>query len=111
MGPESLSDLVIVLVVFGFFLAGSLVGFLRVGMYIGMVIIGILGGLAVGVQLAIIKSELLVSGLEHYAVNWGLIAACAIPPGVMVVWKKTQKWSVVSCLVHGPRLPTHSNMV
>lgn len=96
MGPESLNDLVIVLVVLGFFLFGALVGFLRFGMHIGMVIIGILGGLAVGVRLVIIKSELLVSGLDQYAANWGLIAAFGMVTGAMVVWKRTQRWSVVS---------------
>ncbi|KAJ2911758.1 hypothetical protein MD484_g8652, partial [Candolleomyces efflorescens] len=95
MGPESLNDLVIVLVALGFFLFGALVGFLRFGMHIGMVIIGILGGLAVGVRLVIIKSELLVSGLEQYAANWGLIAAFGMVTGAMVVWKRTQRWSVV----------------
>ncbi|RXW12369.1 hypothetical protein EST38_g13485 [Candolleomyces aberdarensis] len=95
MGPDSLNDLVIILVVLGFFLFGALIGFLRFGMHIGMVIIGILGGLSVGVRLAIIKSELLASGLEQYYANWGLIAACGVVTGVMVVWKRTQRWSVV----------------
>ena len=96
LGPDGLADLVILLVVFGFFVAGFVLGLFNWGMHLGQILIGVTGGLAIGIRVVLFKEGLLISDMAFYAANWAIVAVVGALGGLVVVVKRWQRWGVVS---------------
>ncbi|TEB38106.1 hypothetical protein FA13DRAFT_1868483 [Coprinellus micaceus] len=94
LGPDGLADLVILLVVFGFFVAGFVLGLFKWGMYLGQILIGVTGGLSIGIRIMLFKEGLLISDMAFYAANWAVIAVLGAIGGATVVVKRWQRWGV-----------------
>ncbi|EGO00767.1 hypothetical protein SERLA73DRAFT_178693 [Serpula lacrymans var. lacrymans S7.3] len=74
MSGGGISDLVLtilVLVLFGF---GFALGLLEAGRIAGLLLLGILGGLALGIRIILLRPGLLITGTRLYVLNWLLIA-------------------------------------
>ena len=66
-------------------------GFFDFGCHAGIILLGILGGLAIGIRIVIFKNRLLVSGL---AIDWVIISACRAGGALSIMWK--QRVAIVS---------------
>lgn len=97
IGPVGASDIVISAIVLGFFACGFLFGIFELGRITGTILLGITGGLAFGIRIMILKSNLLLSGSSLFPVNWGLVAICGAAGGVSIIWKNAQRNALVRC--------------
>ncbi|KAF8806649.1 hypothetical protein BYT27DRAFT_7101835 [Phlegmacium glaucopus] len=91
IGPVGASDIIISAIVLGFFACGFLFGVLEFGRITGTTLLGITGGLAFGIRVMILKSNLLLSGSSLFSINWVLIAICGAAGGVSIMWKNAQR--------------------
>ncbi|KAF9243193.1 hypothetical protein BU15DRAFT_43219 [Melanogaster broomeanus] len=80
-------DVTLTLVVLALFGSGFLFGLLQVSQVVGVVILGILGGLAIGIRIVLLRSGLLVPE-SFFFVNWVLIGICGLAGGILVAWKQ-----------------------
>jgi len=79
--PFTVCILVMFIMGFGF-------GLLEVSRVIAILILGILGGLAIGVRVVLLGSGLLISDPDAFFANWLIIGVCGITGGILVVWKQ-----------------------
>lgn len=93
--PFGISDPIISAIVLGFFACGFLFGVLEFGRITGTILLGITGGLAFGIRVMILKSNLLFSGSSLFLINWVLIAICGAAGGVVMAWKNAQRKALV----------------
>lgn len=89
-----MGDLVLTLVSLGFFGAGFAFGMLRVCHKIAPALLGILGGMAVGLRLVLLRRGLLFPGLGQYSLNWGIVAISGLVGMSFVFWKRTERFAV-----------------
>jgi len=87
------SDLALTVCILVLFTMGFALGFLEMSHTASMLVLGILGGLAIGVRIVLLRSGLLISGSDAFFVNWLIIGACGISGSIIVVWK--QKYGIV----------------
>lgn len=78
-----LTSVVLVLFVLGFFL-----GILELSQTVGILILSVLGGLALGIRIILLRDGLLLPDPSLFFVNWLLIALCGLSCGILVVWKR-----------------------
>lgn len=90
-----ISDTALTIIVLGFFCAGFALGAVELGRIAGITLLGITGGLALGVRIAIMKDGLLFSSTGAYAVNWLPAVLFGAMGGLaMLRW---QRAAIVSC--------------
>ncbi|KAF9228466.1 hypothetical protein BS17DRAFT_805920 [Gyrodon lividus] len=82
------SDVALATFVLTLFGLGFLLGLLEVSRVAGILVLGILGGLAIGVRIVLLRSGLLVSGSTAFFVNWLLIGFCGLAGSILVIWKQ-----------------------
>jgi hypothetical protein len=83
-----ISDVALTTVVLSLFGLGFLLGLLELSRVAGILVLGILGGLAIGVRIVLLRSGLLVSDSTAYFVNWLVIGFCGLAGSILVVWKQ-----------------------
>jgi len=81
----SRSDIILTLLVLGAFIVGWIIGFLPMGIRVGMVSTCVSGGFALGIMLAITKHNLLV---PIFAINWVIIAALGLIGLITVIFHR-----------------------
>jgi hypothetical protein len=84
VSAPGISDIVLVIVVLVFIFIAFILGLLPVMRIGGAAVLGLIGGVAFGLRLALLKAGLLI---PIPAVNWVLVVAFALAFGYMVVWK------------------------
>ena len=79
-------------------------GLLEMTRVIAILVLGILGGLAIGVRIILLRSGLLVSDPDAFFANWLIIGVCGIAGSILVV--RNQRYGIV-CRLTGPlpRMP------
>ncbi|KAI0048799.1 hypothetical protein FA95DRAFT_1490314 [Auriscalpium vulgare] len=86
LSAPGIADLTLTLIVLGFFLVGFVLGAFPFARIVAITALGILGGFAIGVRVAIVKTNLLFS--STYFANWLVTAAFAAAGAVLVTWKQ-----------------------
>jgi hypothetical protein len=94
-GSNTDLDLIITIAVLVLFACGFLFGVWKRGRTAGTFLLGITGGLAFGIRVMILKSNLLISKSSLFPLNWFLIFIFAIAGGVGVWCKKVQRITLV----------------
>jgi len=82
------SDLALTVCILVLFIMGFALGFLEMSRVVAMLVLGVLGGLAIGVRIVLLRSGLLISDPDAFFVNWLIIGVCGIAGGILVVWKQ-----------------------
>lgn len=90
-----LSDLTLTLIILGFFSLLFAFGVLPYGRVAGITCIGLVGGMALGVRVVILKAGLLISGSTGYTVNWVLVGFFGLAGGVSIIWEQSQRAGLV----------------
>ena len=88
LNEQGLPDLVLTAIVGGFFLFGFVLGLFNFARGAAIGLIGMAGGLAFGVRVAIIKEGLLFPVDSLYAINWVVAAIFGAAGGLLVIWKQ-----------------------
>lgn len=76
-------------------------GLLEMTRVIAILVLGVLGGLAIGVRIILLRNGLLISDPDAYFVNWLIISVCGFAGSILVVVK--QKYGIV-CVLPSPIL-------
>lgn len=87
------SDLALTVCILVLFVMGFALGFLEMVCTAAMLVLGILGGLAIGVRIVLLRSGLLISDPDAFFVDWLIIGVCGIAGSILVVWK--QRYGIV----------------
>ncbi|KAI9568794.1 hypothetical protein HD554DRAFT_671834 [Boletus coccyginus] len=82
------SDLALTVCILVLFVMGFALGFLEMVCTAAMLVLGILGGLAIGVRIVLLRSGLLISDPDAFFVDWLIIGMCGIAGSILVVWKQ-----------------------
>jgi hypothetical protein len=82
------SDLALTVCILVLFILGFALGFLEMSRVISILVLGVLGGLAIGVRIILLRSGLLISDPDAFFVNWLIIGVCGIAGSILVVWKQ-----------------------
>lgn len=82
------SDVALTIFVLSLFGLGFFLGALELSRVIGILILGTLGGLALGIRIVILRSGLLISDPSIFFVNWLIIGFCGFMCSVLVLWKQ-----------------------
>ncbi|KAL1744849.1 hypothetical protein HDZ31DRAFT_73994 [Schizophyllum fasciatum] len=88
LNDEGLPDLVLTAIVGGFFLLGFILGLFNFARGAGIALIGLAGGLAFGVRVAVIREGLLFPIDTLYALNWVVTAIFGAAGGLLVIWRQ-----------------------
>ncbi|KZV68753.1 hypothetical protein PENSPDRAFT_581964, partial [Peniophora sp. CONT] len=84
MTAPGISDTLLTIIVCGLMGGGFALGlfpFMRIG---GLALLGLLGGLAFGLRVVLLKENLLI---PSFALNWVIVAVMAVPSLALVIWK------------------------
>ncbi|KAG8221257.1 hypothetical protein J3R82DRAFT_1421 [Butyriboletus roseoflavus] len=88
------SDVVLTLCILVLFAMGFSLGLLEMTRVLGILVLGALGGLAIGVRIVLLRSGLIVSDSDAFFLNWLIIGVCGIAGSILVVWK--QKYGILN---------------
>ncbi|KAA1476483.1 hypothetical protein DENSPDRAFT_514351 [Dentipellis sp. KUC8613] len=88
VSAPGIPDLPLTLIVLAFMLVGLVLGFLPIMRLGAITILGIIGGLAIGIRIVIVKDNLLLSQPSLFAVNWVIVAVCAALGGAVIPFKQ-----------------------
>ncbi|KIJ66036.1 hypothetical protein HYDPIDRAFT_27237 [Hydnomerulius pinastri MD-312] len=83
-----ISDIALTIFVLSLFGLGFLLGLLEMARVAGILILGILGGLALGIRIVLLRPGLLVPNPTAFFVNWLLIGICGLACSILVIWKQ-----------------------
>jgi hypothetical protein len=86
-----IQDMLLSLIVVAFFALGFILGLFEIGRLAGLALLGVTGGLAFGIRIMLLKSDLLI---PVYFVNWLLIALFGAVGGLLIVYR--QRVAIVS---------------
>ena len=95
------SDVVLTVCILVLFVLGFALGFLDMTRVLAVMVLGVLGGLAIGVRIVLMGSGLLISDPAAFFVNWLIIGLCGIAGSILIVWK--QRYGIV-CHPNQPNL-------
>ncbi|KAF8963572.1 hypothetical protein BDZ97DRAFT_982760 [Flammula alnicola] len=95
ISPSPISDLILTLIVLGFFFFLFIFGCSPYGRLAGIACLGLTGGLAFGIRIVILRPGLLDPGSGGYITNWVLIVISGIAGGMAMVWGKSQRWGLL----------------
>ncbi|KIM40418.1 hypothetical protein M413DRAFT_179231 [Hebeloma cylindrosporum] len=90
-----LSDLILTLIILGFFALLFAFGAIPYGRVTGIACIGLVGGTAFGVRVVILKAGLLISGSQGYTLDWVLVGFFGVAGGVSIIWERSQRGGLV----------------
>lgn len=82
------SDAALTIFVLSLFGCGFLLGSLELSRVLGILILGILGGLALGIRITLLGSGLLISDPSIFFVNWLIVGLCGFMCSMLVLWKQ-----------------------
>lgn len=82
------SDVALTIFVLSLFGCGFLLGSFELSRVLGIQILGILGGLALGIRIILLGSGLLISDPSIFFVNWLIIGLCGFMCSILVLWKQ-----------------------
>ncbi|KAJ7982796.1 hypothetical protein DFH06DRAFT_977811 [Mycena polygramma] len=83
---SGVGDLFLTAIVVVFFFCGFALGVFEIGRLGGITMIGLTGGIAFGVRIVLLRAGLLISSTEFYAINWVIVAVCAVAGGLSLIW-------------------------
>ncbi|ETW74765.1 hypothetical protein HETIRDRAFT_456310 [Heterobasidion irregulare TC 32-1] len=83
VSAPGIADLPLTLIVFAFVFVGSALGMFSLVRVGGMVTLGVVGGLALGVRIVVVKDDLLVASV--FFVNWLVASVFGLLGGLLVV--------------------------
>jgi len=84
VNQEGISDILIVIVVLAFGFLGLILGIFEFARRASMAALCIMGGLAFGLRIVLIKKDLLTSSM---ALNWVIAAIFGLAGGLLIIWK------------------------
>jgi hypothetical protein len=84
----SVPDIFITLTVLIFFVLGFVLGMLNIVLIPGITLLGVSGGLALGVRIAVVREGFLIQGERFFFVNWLMVALLGLAGGLTVVWNR-----------------------
>lgn len=87
-------DMILSLIVIAFFALGFILGLFEIGRLAGLALLCITGGLAFGIRIMLLKSDLLI---PVYFVNWLLVAVFGAAGGLLMVYR--QRVAIVSLIL------------
>ncbi|KAH0829131.1 hypothetical protein J3R83DRAFT_2607 [Lanmaoa asiatica] len=82
------SDVILTACILVLFMMGFGLGLLEMTRVVAILVLGILGGLAIGVRIILLRSGLLISDPDAFFINWLIIGVCGIAGSILVVWKQ-----------------------
>lgn len=82
------SDVALTIFVLSLFGLGFFLGALELSRVIGTLILGNLGGLALGIRIVLLRSGLLISDPSIFFVNWLIVGFCGFMCSILVLWKQ-----------------------
>lgn len=85
INAAGLSDLILTLVTLSFFVLGSLGGLFKLCRLAGLTALSILGGMSVGMRIALMREGLL---LRPTSLNWIIIVVCAVAEFVVTLLRQ-----------------------
>ncbi|KAH7883243.1 hypothetical protein F5I97DRAFT_1930809 [Phlebopus sp. FC_14] len=88
LNNAGIPDIAITISVLALFASGFLLGLFEIARLASILILGILGGLALGIRIVLLRSGLLISDQSIFFVNWLLIGIFGLACGILVVWKQ-----------------------
>src|SRR5262245_56095084 len=91
MTSNGLSDIILTAVVLTIFVFGFIFGLFEIGRLPGITLLGVIGGLAVGIRVVLMREDLLV---PIFIVDWVLVALFGFIGLVLVIFK--QRAGIVS---------------
>jgi len=80
-----ISDMLLSVIVIAFFALGFILGLFEIGRLAGLTLLGITGGLAFGIRIMLLKSDLLI---PVYFANWLVIALFGAVGGLLIVYRQ-----------------------
>lgn len=87
------SDIFLTICILALFVMGFALGLLQMSRVLAVLVLGILGGLAIGVRIILLRGGLLISDPDTFFVNWLIIGVCGIAGSILIVWK--QRYGIV----------------
>ncbi|KAG9312143.1 hypothetical protein JVU11DRAFT_7431 [Chiua virens] len=82
------SDVVLTAFIFVLFILGFALGLLKMTWHLGILVLSILGGLAIGIRITLLRSGLLIPDPDLFFINWLIIGICGFCGSILVVWKQ-----------------------
>ncbi|KDQ56384.1 hypothetical protein JAAARDRAFT_36553 [Jaapia argillacea MUCL 33604] len=82
---SGLPDLVLTIIVLGFFAGGFALGLFEVGRIAGIVLLGIVGGASLATRVIIMRAGLLTSSFPG---NWAMVGALGLAGGILPIYKQ-----------------------
>ncbi|KAF8554922.1 hypothetical protein OG21DRAFT_1392319, partial [Imleria badia] len=82
------TDVFLTICILALFVMGFALGLLQLSRVLAVLVLSVLGGLAIGVRIVLLRSGLLVSDPDAFFVNWLIIGVCGIAGSILVVWKQ-----------------------
>jgi hypothetical protein len=94
------------LVVLGFFVAGTIFGCFEIGRIAGMVCLGIMGGISFGVRITLLRAGLIFGAGDDgsgpgYILAWAMIAVFGVLGGLWIALAKFQRSGMVGVFFFG----------
>ncbi|KAJ7270123.1 hypothetical protein B0H12DRAFT_826526 [Mycena haematopus] len=86
VGGSGVADLFLTAIIIVFFFFGFTLGVFEIARLGGITMIGLTGGIAFGVRIVLLRSGLLVSSTQLYALNWVIVAICGGGGGLALIW-------------------------
>ncbi|THU89777.1 hypothetical protein K435DRAFT_802493 [Dendrothele bispora CBS 962.96] len=88
VNETGVSDILLTIIVLAFSFLGFIMGFFEFARVGATGILGILGGLAFGIRIILLKEGLLLSSSGMFFLNWIIIAVFGVGGGSLVVWRQ-----------------------
>ncbi|KAF8141177.1 hypothetical protein EV363DRAFT_1247662 [Boletus edulis] len=88
MDNVGVSDTVLTACIFILFVMGFALGSLEMSRPVAVLVLGILGGLAIGIRIILLGNGLIVSDPDAFFVNWLIIGVCGIAGSILVLCKQ-----------------------
>ena len=79
------SDILLTLIVFAFGFLGLVLGIFEFARIASMVVMSIMGGLAFGLRITLVKKDLLIS--SSFVLNWIVIVVFGVGMGLLLIWR------------------------
>jgi hypothetical protein len=85
VNSTGISDIILTAVILVIFVFGFILGLFEIGRLSGIALLGIIGGLAFGIRIILLRDNLLV---PLFFVNWLVIAAFGAIGGLLIIFKQ-----------------------
>ncbi|KAF5383418.1 hypothetical protein D9757_006165 [Collybiopsis confluens] len=89
-----ISDILLTFIVLVFGLLGLVIGLFEFSRVASMAVISIMGGLALGMKVVLVKKDLLIT--SSFILNWIIVVVFGVGMGLMLIWRPRAAM-VISC--------------